>query len=147
MKALSKLLVAISVVIVSSALVSCKDTVITPDKLPEAAQSFIKEYFPGSTVSFVKKDAEIGGATYEVTLQDATEIEFNGKGEWDKVDCRRAAIPSALVPSTIADYVQTSFPGQIIVKIDKDRLGYEIELGNDLELKFDNSGKLRNIDD
>ena len=33
------------------------------------------------------------------------------------------------------------------VKIDKERYGYEIELGNDLELKFDKNGKLLNIDD
>ena len=131
----------------SSTLVSCKDIIISPDKLPVAAQSFIKEYYPETAISYAKKDADLTKTTYEVTLQDGTEIDFNSKGEWDKVDCKRAAVPAALVPAFIAEYVQTSFPGQIIVKIDKERYGYEIELGNDLELKFDKNGNLLNIDD
>ena len=140
-------MVAIAAIVVSAPLASCKDTIISPDQLPAAAQAFIKEHFPESTISFAKKDAELSGTTYEVTLQDGTEIDFNSKGEWDKVDCKRAAVPAALIPAFIAEYVQTSFPGQIIVKIDKERYGYEIELGNDLELKFDKNGNLLNIDD
>ena len=138
---------ALAAMLASSTLVSCKDIIISPDKLPVAAQSFIKEYFPETAISYAKKDADLTKTTYEVTLQDGTEIDFNSKGEWDKVDCKRAAVPAALVPAFIAEYVQTSFPGQIIVKIDKERYGYEIELGNDLELKFDKNGKLLNIDD
>lgn len=147
MKTVSRLFVAIVALCASTTFVSCKDKIITPDKLPVAAQNFIKEYFPENAVSYAKKDVEISGTTYEVRLQDGTEIDFKGKGEWDKVDCKRLAVPGALVPSIIANYVQTTFPGQIIVKIDKEIYGYEIELGNDLELRFDKNGKLRNIDD
>lgn len=147
MKLLSKLFVAIAALFVSLTTVSCEDKIITTDKLPEAALSFIKEYFPESTISFVKKDAGFSGTIYEVKLQDGTEIDFNGKGEWRKVDCKRTAVPGKLVPEAIAEYVQANFPGQLIVKIDKDRLGYEIELGSDLELKFDKNGKLKKIDD
>ena len=147
MKTLSKLFVAIAALVVSLATLPCEGKIITSDKLPETALSFIKEYFPESTISFAKKDAELSGTTYEVTLQDGTEIDFNGKGEWKKVDCKRTAVPGKLVPEVIAEYVQANFPGQLIVKIDKDRLGYEIELGNDLELKFDKNGKLKKIDD
>ncbi len=147
MKSLLRIFVALAAMLASSTLVSCKDVIITPDKLPAAAQSFIKEYFPETAISYAKKDAELSKTTYEVTLQDGTEIDFNSKGEWDKVDCKRAAVPAALVPAFIVEYVQTSFLGQIIVKIDKERYGYEIELGNDLELKFDKNGNLLNIDD
>ncbi len=147
MKSLLRIFVALAAMLASSTLVSCKDIIISPDKLPVAAQSFIKEYYPETAISYAKKDADLTKTTYEVTLQDGTEIDFNSKGEWDKVDCKRAAVPAALVPAFIAEYVQTSFPGQIIVKIDKERYGYEIELGNDLELKFDKNGKLLNIDD
>ena len=138
---------ALAAMLASSTLVSCTDLIISPDTLPAAATSVIQEYLPETAISYAKKDADLTKTTYEVTLQDGTEIDFNSKGEWDKVDCKRAAVPAALVPAFIADYVQTSFPGQIIVKIDKERYGYEIELGNDLELKFDKNGKLLNIDD
>jgi hypothetical protein len=43
--------------------------------------------------------------------------------------------------------VKGSFPGAFVVKIDKERYGYEIELSNDLELKFDKRDNLMNIDD
>ncbi|MBP5521592.1 MAG: PepSY-like domain-containing protein [Bacteroidales bacterium] len=147
MKSFLRIFVALAAMLTSSTLVSCKDVIITPDKLPAAAQSFIKEYFPETAISYAKKDVELTKTSYEVTLQDGTEIDFDSKGEWDKVDCKRAAVPASLVPAVIAEYVETSFPGQVIVKIDKERYGYEIELASDLELKFDKNGKLLSIDD
>ena len=147
MKTFTKLFVAIATLFVSASSVSCKDTILTPDKLPAAIQSFLKEYFPEMTVSYVKKDSEFAQTTYEVVLQDGTEIEFDSKGQWDNIDCKRAAVPAALIPAAIAEYVQQSFPGQFIVKIDKETFGHEIELSNGLELKFDKKGKLVNVDD
>lgn len=88
-------MVAIAAIVVSAPLASCKDTIISPDQLPAAAQAFSKAHFPEIAISFAKKDAELSGTTYEVTLQDGTEI----------------------------------------------------ELGNDLELKFDRSGRLVSVDD
>jgi len=136
-----------AILLASFGFVSCKDTVVSADQLPVPAQSFLEEYFPGNAVSYVKKDREIFKTTYEVFLLDAIKVEFNKKGEWEKVNCKNAAVPTALVPAVITDYVQTNFPGQIIVKIDKESNGYEVELFNDLELKFDKNGQLRHIDD
>jgi len=70
--------------------------------------------------------------TYEVHLTDGTEINFTSKGDWDKVDCQFKAVPAALVPAPIAAYVQANFQGTPIVKIDKERCGYDIELPNEL---------------
>ena len=80
-------------------------------------------------------------------FQDGTEIEFDSKGQWDNIDCKRAAVPAVLIPDAIAEYVRQSFPGQVIVKIDKETFGHEIELASGLELKFDKKGKLVNVDD
>lgn len=126
---------------------SCKDVIITADKLPASAKTFIKEYFPESVVSYVKKDKELMKTTYEVVFQNGTEVEFDAKGQWDNVDCKNTAVPAKLIPATIAEYVKTSFPGQLIVKIDKESFGYEIELSSDLELKFNKEGKLIAVDD
>ena len=147
MRSLLKLFVAFAVLFIAAPLVSCQDRIITVKELPATAQSFIREYFPDSSVLFAKKDRELTKTTYEVTLQDGTEIDFNAKGEWDKVDCKRTPVPSQLIPAIIAEYVETSFPGQVIVKIDKEPNGVDIELGNDLELKFNKNGKLIDIDD
>ncbi len=147
MKPIKMLIILITTVLAMLGIISCKESIVPAEKLPSAAKSFIEEYFPGRPVSYVKKDSKLLGTTYEIVLQDGTEIEFDSKGGWDNVDCKRTAVPPTLVPAAISDYVETSFPGQIIVKIDKEPYGFEIELGNDLELRFDKDGRLLNIDD
>ena len=57
MKMFTNLFAVMTLVSAAASLVSCKDAIMTTDKLPEAAQSFIKEYFPENTVSYVKKDS------------------------------------------------------------------------------------------
>lgn len=141
------LLLILTALLAITGLASCKDTIITADRLPDSARSFIDEYFPETPISYVKKDRGLTKSTYDVILQDGTEIEFNKSGEWDTVDCKRAAVPMALVPVTIAEYVLSNFPGQMIVKIDREPYGHEIEVSGDLELKFDKNGKLLHIDD
>ena len=147
MKTILKLTLAIAAFAATASFVSCKDVIVTVDKLPAAAQAFLKEVFPESSISYVKKDKELTKTTYEVVFQDGSEVEFDSKGNWDNVDCKRSAVPASLVPEAIAEYVQTNFPGQAIVKIDKEPYGHEIELISDLELKFDKKGKLITVDD
>ncbi|MBP5391525.1 MAG: PepSY-like domain-containing protein [Bacteroidales bacterium] len=120
--------------------------VIPINQLPAAAQTFIKTHFADKTAAYAEKDRD-HGIKYEVKFTDGTEIDFNSKGEWDKVDCKYSAVPAALVPAAIATYVQTNFAGALITKIDKEHYGYEIELSTDLELKFDRNGNLMYIDD
>jgi len=43
--------------------------------------------------------------------------------------------------------VKANFPDSQIVKIDKERGGYDIELSNDLDLRFNAKGKVLGIDD
>lgn len=142
-----KLLLILTALLAIIGLVSCKDFIITADQLPDTARSFVDEYYPETSISFVKKDRDLTKTTYEVVLQDGTEIDFNKSGEWDNIDCKRNAVPAALVPVAITEYVQSNFPGQMIVKIDRESYGHEIELSGDLELKFDKNGKLLHIDD
>ena len=120
---------------------------IPPTQLPAAAKNFIQKNFPGKTIVYAEIDKEIARTKYEVLLNDGTKVEFNAKGEWDKVECIRKAVPASLVPETIANYVQASFPGNLIEKIDKERFGWSIELSNDLELDFSPEGALLRIDD
>ena len=136
----------IVIALTSLTLISCSDRIIPSEKLPAAAQSFLKEYFPDSPISYVKKEADLT-PTYEVVLQNGTEIEFNKKGQWDNIDCKRLAVPATLIPAAISEYVNANFPGQSIVKIDRETYGHEIEMANGLELKFDKKGKLLHIDD
>lgn len=141
------LILILTTLLAITGIISCKDSIITPDRLPDAARSFINEYFAENTISYIKKDRGLANISYEVVLQDGTEIEFDKSGNWDSIDCKRNAVPVGLVPDAISEYVQVNFPGQLIVKIDREAFGHEIELSSDLELKFDKNGKMLEIDD
>ena len=147
MKTIKKTLTLLAALIVPVILMSCSDKIIQPNQLPQNAQEFIRQYFPGIEISYVKLDAELMKKTFEVRLEDGTELDFTSKGEWDSIDCKRTAVPAAIVPEAIASYVQSNFPTQIITKIDKEVYGYEIELSNDLDLKFNKDGKFISVDD
>ena len=122
------------------------DRIIPAEQLPAAAKTFIQKTFPGQAVSYATIDFD-GRNTYEVCLSNGVEVDFNKNGVWDKVDCNYSAVPASLVPSTIANYVKTHFAGAKVVKIDKERYGFDVELSNELELKFNKQGQLMNIDD
>lgn len=141
------LILILTTILTITGIISCKDSIITADRLPDAAGSFINEYFAENTISYIKKDRGLVNISYEVVLQDGTEIEFDKSGNWDSIDCKRNAVPAGLVPDAISEYVQVNFPGQLIVKIGREAFGYEIELSSDLELKFDKNGKMLEIDD
>ena len=140
-------LAALMCMMMNSVATFANDMIIPATQLPAAAQSFIQQTFPGQAVSYAKVDRDFGRTTYEVCLNNGTELEFDKNGTWDKVDCNYSAVPANLVPAAIADYVKTHFAGATIVKIDKERYGYDVELSNELDLKFNKQGQLINIDD
>ena len=119
------------------------DRPIPVEQLPAAAKTFVQEHFAGQKIIY----AEVDGRKFEVRLGDGTKIEFDKKGTWDKVDCQMNAVPEALIPDSIAQYVSGTFPNDVIVKIDKERYGYEIELSNDIDMKFDKQGTIIGMDD
>ena len=140
-------LVALLCMLLQSVTCLADDKIIPVEQLPAPAKTFVKKYFPQATIEYATKDTEFMGTTYEVRLSDGTEVDFDKKGNWDNVDCKTKAVPASLVPAAIAQYVKAHYPNTVIVKIDKDRGGYEIELSNDLDLKFNSKGKLIGIDD
>ena len=140
-------LVALLCMLLQSVTCLADDKIIPVEQLPAPAKTFVKKYFPQATIEYANKDTEFMGTPYEVRLSDGTEVDFDKKGNWDNVDCKTKAVPASLVPAAIAQYVKAHYPNTVIVKIDKERGGYEIELSNDLDLKFNSKGKLIGIDD
>lgn len=116
--------------------------------LPQAAQSVLANNFKAK-VSLVKVDKDFGRVSeYEVILTDGTEITFDRNGNWDEIEVsRNGIIPKTFIPDAISGYVAKNQPGQKIVGIDKSRKGYEIELANGVEMKFDTQGQFVKYDD
>lgn len=111
------------------------------DNLPDKARTMISNYFD-SAVSLVKVDKKkFGGKEYEVILTDGTQISFNGSGEWDEIDTpNNVAIPGAIIPSNIKNFVDEKHAGALIVGLDKTKKGYQVELSNGTEIDFTTDG-------
>ena len=116
--------------------------------LPQTAKTFINQHFKGGDISVIKLDKTLGKVTeYEVIMQDGTEISFDRNGNWDNVEMPiKKSVPKAIVPAEIASYVAKNYPNQRIVSIDKERSGYEIELQNGVDLKFNKAGQFKRVD-
>ena len=120
---------------------------ITLDKLPAAAQEFLAANFKDLTLAYAVEDPKFIGSEYEVIYTDRTEVDFESNGEWSSVERKYAAVPAAIVPVQIADYVKKSFAGESIRQIDRDKYTWEVELSNGLEIKFDPNFQVIDIDD
>ena len=124
------------------------DRPITLDKLPAAAQTFLKTHFADLTLAYAVEDPKFVGSEYEVTYTDRTEVEFRPNGEWSSVERRYAAVPASIVPAQISAYVaKSSFSNQYIKKVERDAYTWEIELSNGIEIKFDREFHVIDIDD
>lgn len=124
------------------------DKPITFEQLPQLAQEFVKKYFADRTPSLVTVDQEMAGKSYDVIFSNGDDIEFDRKGVWTSIESRNAAVPDAVVPKQILDYVNNNYKDAAIRKIDKEERGaYEVELSNGLDLKFNSSFKLVEVDD
>ena len=127
---------------------SCKDRPVAPAQLPAPITAFIQQTFPGQAITFAQKDLELTGWQYDVVLADGTRIEFDTDHMWDKIESPMATpVPAQLIPAPIATHLQTSFPGAVVTKIDKEHNGYEIELSTGVELGYNEQGALMEMDD
>ena len=116
--------------------------------LPKAAQSVIKKNFK-TRVGVVKIDKDFGRISeYEATLTDGSEISFDRQGNWKNVEAPgNSSVPSKFIPKGVSDYVSKTHKGMKIVSIEKERSGYEVELSNGIDIKFNQNGDFVRYDD
>ena len=125
-----------------------RDRLVSAEELPAAARAFLAESFPGVEVSFAKAETEWFSTEYKVVLVDGMVVECDGKGNWTDIDCKYGSeVPARLIPPQIAAYVAKHFPGVRVLKLERDRRDYEVELDNGFEMKFDLDFRLIDLDD
>ena len=116
---------------------SANEHAITEQQLPAAARNFIQTHYANHKIIVASQDQELFDTDYTVLLDEGTKIEFDSKGNWEKISHRGGQIPRGIIPVQIKDFAKQYFPASHIVKIEHDREGYEVELQGDIELKFD----------
>ena len=136
-----------STVITSFLFFSCeKEESVKATELPAPAQTYITTHFSNATISSVVKDKEINKTTYDVVLQDGTSLDFTKDGDCTEVDGHTKKIPDTVVPEKILQYVQTTYPTDFIVSWEKDGAEQDVDLGSNVELKFDQDSNFLRID-
>ena len=115
--------------------------------LPEAAKTTIANNFKAK-ISLIKTDKTLGSITeYKVILNNGSEISFDKHGNWEEIEVPAGnSVPSGFILKGISDYVRKNHSDQKIVGIDKERSGFEVQLSNGIDIKFDKEGKFIRYD-
>ena len=119
------------------------DRVITFDQLPAPAQTLLKQHFANKVPLIVTVDWD----DYKIVYQSGEKVEFDKKCNWRELDCKSSNVPTALIPEQIKASVKKTFPGAIVIKLDRDRRGYDVKLNNGMELEFNKNFEIVDIDD
>ena len=136
---------AIATLSIASAIAN--DIPIATHKLPADAQKFLKENFAQNKVVSAVHDKDVSDNDYTVVLDNGVKIEFDSSGKWESIKTKNGSVPAKLIPTKIMGYISQHYPSFGVDKIERKRYGYEVELSNDLDLKFDHNGKFIGLDD
>lgn len=116
-------------------------------QLPTKAQTFISTYFKGHKIALAKVESDLFSKSYDVIFTDGDKLEFDKRGDWVEISCKKEGVPVQAVPEAIRLYVQSNYENTKILKIERSSKEYEVELSNRLELTFDKEFHLIDIDD
>lgn len=117
-------------------------------QLPAKAIRFYKDHFVQADVSSVVLFSKMfSKKEYTVYMKDGSKVEFDAKGEWEKVKMKTGTVPEKIIPAGIRDYVNTSFPDESIKELKKTKDRFEVELSNGVEIDFNRQGQFLRIDD
>lgn len=145
---MKKLIVLIAMIAIAagSAFAFIDSYTIDRSKLPEEAQTFLKEYFPRAKVGMIRIDRHLlKKSDYDVRLVNGTTIEFSNKGKWKSVKCRDKAVPEEIVPAAIRRHVNKNYSEVYIKSIVKKSGSYEIGLSDGVVLKYNLLGQFKGV--
>lgn len=129
-----------------AAALSADDRPMAFEKLPVAAKEYIQTNFPGEKTTMVTKDDDLIFADYTVMLSNGIKLEFEHSGALTQISSPNG-IPAELVPVSIRNYVQTHYPNAGYLDFEIGKRTYEVKLTNRMELKFNNSFHIIEVDD
>ena len=91
------------------ALLACQvhadDRPVDFNRLPAAAQAFVKNHYADVKVMYATKDDDIILPDYHVRLENGVQLQFANNGALEKIEAK-AGVPDGVVPVQIVDYVK-----------------------------------------
>lgn len=144
---MKQILAIISAFFVMSTILRADDRPISYEQLPAAAKTFIKQNFPDAKLLYATVDDDFIRPDYEVRLDNGFKIKFEHDGSLDNIETRDGNLPEAIIPVKIREFVKANYPGTTYKEYEVGTRNYEVKLSNRLELKFNSSFALIEIDD
>ena len=142
MKKIKNTVLALMSLMVKSMAFKANDNMVFAENLPNEVKNFVQLNFPRQSVAYAEKNVTDEGTTYEVMLNDGTEVTFNNNGAWGMVDCKIESVPASLMPTTLKSFVASQFVETKVVRIAKMIGGYVATLSNGIVLRLDQNGAL-----
>ena len=146
MKKLFTMLFAVAIVALLACQAYADDRPVDFGSLPAASQTFVKSHYADVKVLYVTKDDDIILPDYHVRLENGVELQFTNGGALEKIEAK-AGVPEGIVPVQIVEYVKANYPTALVVEYEVGRKTYEVKLSNRLDIKFNSSFKVIEIDD
>ncbi len=115
-------------------------------QMSQEARDFIEQSFPEAKVVYVESYYSISGTGYEVSFNNGDDLKLTSAGEWKEINCKFITLPESIIPDFIKKYLDENFPGVKIEKIEKYKKYVEVELVNDVEIKFNYNGGVIDFD-
>lgn len=142
-------IIVFSVTVLFGVSLKAQDLPISSSELPVPAVEFINKHFSSQTIQSAIKDLNHGGVVeFEVRTNKQVKIEFNQLGEWKEVESQnQEGLPVQFLPENIRQYLKDNYSKEKIEKVEKNARGYEIELMNDLGLRFNLKGEFLYLED
>lgn len=122
------------------------DQPINTNQLPAQAKMFLDKNFKGKKIAATTTERDWFSKEYNVIFADGSKIEFDSEGNWENIDCNRSSVPESALPAAIASYLKANYAGIKVKEIDLDFRGYDVDLENGLEIKFNKDGKFLRIE-
>lgn len=126
-----------------------EDVILGAGETPVGITSFADTHFPNNSITQAVKETDDGVVTYDVTLQDGIELEFNEDKSIVGIDSNSGLPQSfldAVVLPEMVSYVNTNYATQVITDWELESNEYQIVLDNDVDLIFGLNGNFLRID-
>lgn len=116
------------------------ETIVQTSELPSQSKSFLETYFLGYQIVQIQRDARSVDEYYEVRLTDGTQVDFDKDGMWTEVDGNANMIPTGFIHPHIISYITANYPAASVESIGKEIYGFNVDLTNNLDLRFSSEG-------
>lgn len=124
-----------------------KNKNISPEDLPALARFFIRTDFSDSKILSVLERTE--DKSFEVVTEEGSKFEFDESGQWINIECFNSSVPTLIIPQKIINAIRTNCgPNVKVQQIKRITRGrYDVELSNELCLRFDKKCEIIDIRD